>query len=204
MGNFIFISSSELTAKEISVWETKDQILSCIGGLPENVNKILITENLDNISKRKGLYLPERNVIIIARETLDSVTSFLATLLHELALAKSEKGLFTKEYEIELSYLLGLIGQEIVRLTKETSSTEHKENSKRANDAYAIKIHESISNNNVRKKQYYLICELRSQGLTMFEIANEMNERGEKTPTGKNWSTAIISLVLSRWNRYFE
>lgn len=204
MGNYIFISSSELTAKEISVWETKDQILSCIGGLPENVNKILITENLDNISKRKGLYLPERNVIIIARETLDSVTSFLATLLHELALAKSEKGLFTKEYEIELSYLLGLIGQEIVRLTKETSSTEHKENSKRANDAYAIKIHESISNNNVRKKQYYLICELRSQGLTMFEIANEMNERGEKTPTGKNWSTATISLVLSQWKRYYE
>lgn len=204
MGNFIFISSSELTGKEISVWETKDQILSCIGGLPENVNKILITENLDNISKRKGLYLPERNVIIIARETLDSVTSFLATLLHELALAKSEKGLFTKEYEIELSYLLGLIGQEIVRLTKENSSTEHKENSKRANDAYAIKIHESIANNNARKKQYYLICELRSQGLTMFEIANEMNERDEKTPTGKNWSTATISLVLSQWKRYYE
>lgn len=115
-----YINISELTHLEKTVWETKDLILRCIGGISEDVvTEIAITKSLDATSSIHSKYIPSEKMILIAKDTLNSVPQFLSSLLYALAQAISGANPITKDFEQELTILSGIVGREFVRLSKQ-------------------------------------------------------------------------------------
>lgn len=106
-----YVSECALTSSEKEIWELKDIVLKAIGGLPDNINEINIAEVVrfddDWFVEGQCKYLDHE--IVISRASLYRKESFLSVLLHELAHARSGAGDNTKEFEDELSNMLGVI-----------------------------------------------------------------------------------------------
>lgn len=120
--NLIPVVPSELTAKERTVWGTKELLIKCIGGLPENVDEIIITEVFHRSSKTEGQFRSLERKIVLHRVVLNSVFEFSTVLLHEIAHARSGEGDVSEGFEDELTSMLGILGQEIVRLCKKNNT----------------------------------------------------------------------------------
>jgi len=60
-----------------------------------------------------------------------------------------------------------------------------------------------ISADKTRHRQYLLVCDLRSRGDSLDEIAATLNATGEKAPNGGYWSKAQIHTVINNWSKYF-
>jgi len=131
---YAFIDPSTLTPSEKKIWDTKDIIIKCIGGLPKCVKEIIISEILDdNIdSKTLAFWQESKGRIIIIRTLLGSESHFIATLLHEIAHAKSSAGDETRDFEDELTDLLGYLGQQIVKLADFDKKKIKKPNSSKS------------------------------------------------------------------------
>lgn len=115
---YSFVDISNLTHQELDVWQMKNVILKCIGGLPENVKKIYIAEMIEFEQEDTciyGVFRPMHNDIVLSRQLLSRPEAFLSTLCHELAHAKSEANDITKQFEDELSNMLGYIGYALVK-----------------------------------------------------------------------------------------
>lgn len=112
----IIVDPSELTHKERAIWETKDIIVNYFGGLPENVDEIVITELFTNALDAIGQFSYIARRIAIHRDCLTSEESFISTLLHELAHATSRGSDLSELFELELSNFLGILGEGIVDL----------------------------------------------------------------------------------------
>lgn len=114
-----YINIPDLTHLERTVWETKELILKCIGGVSEDVVvEIAITKSLETTSSIHSKYIPNEKKILIAKSSLNSIQQFLSSLLYALAQAISGANPKTNEFEQELTNLLGIVGQEFVRLSK--------------------------------------------------------------------------------------
>ena len=107
-----YVDPSALTKEEYDVWRLKDIVLECIGGLPDNIDNIRIAEVIryesDN-SLIEGVCRWGEREIVISRSILYRKELFLGVLAHELAHAKSEAGDLTKEFEDELTNMLGYL-----------------------------------------------------------------------------------------------
>jgi len=110
---FQFVYPNELTDAERAVFSELPNIIILAGGLPQNVQRVLISEQLCpdllNGSQTHGLWDPDANRIIIRRCQLASLASFAGTLLHEITHARTGYADVTREFETALTDLLGSI-----------------------------------------------------------------------------------------------
>lgn len=107
----IIVSADKLTVEERRIFDKNDKILKLIGGKPIAVKDIQIAEKLYNSSlfgvDVVGLWEPSKRRILIKRSQLRSVEEFSGTLLHECAHAKSGASDVTRDFELELTNIIG-------------------------------------------------------------------------------------------------
>ena len=135
---YSFVDVSTLSDSEKETWQMKNVILKCIGGLPENVRNIRIAEIINFKSEDKstdGCFRPVEEDIIIARYILQRPEAFLGVLCHELAHAKSGASDGTKDFELELTHMLGYLAYSLVKLS---DNDEKKVSESRSLDSYTF------------------------------------------------------------------
>ena len=121
---YSIVDIKSLTEQEENVWRMKNIILKCIGGLPDNVKRIQLAELISfdkTTSCIYGVFRPMHKDIVISRHLLNRPEAFLATLCHELAHAKSNANDATREFEDELSNMLGYISYALVKSLSNSS-----------------------------------------------------------------------------------
>jgi hypothetical protein len=118
---FDFVPIEKLSKKERLIFEKSKQIASLVGGLPKKVQSILISETMRpdifNSSDVQGLWDAGTSSIVIKRSQLASLSDFAGTLLHEIAHAKSGYGDVSREFESELTWMLGEVAVSSTGLT---------------------------------------------------------------------------------------
>jgi hypothetical protein len=119
---FKFVNPNDLAREERMIFDKTKQIVDLIGGLPKNVKKIMISETMrmETASYREatGLWEAAEERIVIKRSQLRNLKEYAATLLHEIAHARSETSDISREFEDELTSLLGLISSNVVLRSK--------------------------------------------------------------------------------------
>jgi len=110
---FKFVDPHDLTLQERKIFDKTNEILNLIGGKPRNVKEIRISETmmkeLGSFIERNGVWEESTGRIIIKRTQLKSMHEYAGTLLHEVAHAMSGTEDVTREFEEELTRLLGII-----------------------------------------------------------------------------------------------
>ncbi|MGF3573523.1 MAG: ATP-binding protein [Candidatus Bathyarchaeia archaeon] len=119
---FKFVNPNDLAREERMIFDKTKQIVDLIGGVPKNVKKIMISETMrmETASYREatGLWEAAEERIVIKRSQLRNLKEYAATLLHEIAHARSETSDISREFEDELTSLLGLISSNVVLRSK--------------------------------------------------------------------------------------
>jgi hypothetical protein len=115
---FKFVKPDKLGKAEAAVFERWKAIADLVGGLPKSVREIKISETLrpDFLTGTvtEGLWDPALGSIIVLRSQLNSLPSFAGTLLHEIAHAKSGYDDVTRDFETELTHMLGRVAASTV------------------------------------------------------------------------------------------
>jgi Holliday junction resolvasome RuvABC ATP-dependent DNA helicase subunit len=110
---FKFVTSDKLSRSERAIFEQWRTIADLVGGLPTKVREIKISETMRpdflTAHEAEGLWEPASSTIIIKRTQLNSVATFAGTLLHEIAHASSGYGDVTRNFESELTRMLGVL-----------------------------------------------------------------------------------------------
>lgn len=110
---FKFVELKDLTKEEREVFSKTDLILKLIGGKPKNVREILISETMRletmGYSEASGLWEAHNQRIIIKRDQLKSLKLYSGTLLHEIAHAISGASDVSRDFENELTRIMGTI-----------------------------------------------------------------------------------------------
>jgi hypothetical protein len=110
---FKFIAYGSLTKSERNVFDHWRTIAGFIGGLPSRVREIKISETMRpdflTANEAAGLWDPASSNIIIKRAQLTSLSAFAGTLLHEIAHARSGYADVTRDFETELTRMLGTV-----------------------------------------------------------------------------------------------
>lgn len=114
---FKFVKPEELTESELEVFNRTEDIFSLIGGKPDIIKEIKISETMvkDPISFHNAVGLWEPPNIIIKREQLKSLSDYAAILLHETAHALSGARDVTRDFEHELTKLLGILAEKALK-----------------------------------------------------------------------------------------
>jgi hypothetical protein len=109
--DFKFIDPKDLTPTEKTIFNMTDKILSLINGKPKIVKQIIISETmrkeLGSFMEAEGLWESGTGRIIIKRSVLKNLERYAGTLLHEMAHARSGALDVSREFELELTSLLG-------------------------------------------------------------------------------------------------
>ena len=110
------VSRDELNEHEINIFDKTDSILKLTGGRPLQVKSILVSETMriEGYQEAVGVWESVKQRIIIKRSQLKRLEDFAGTLLHELAHARSSASDISREFELELTNLLGLITAKIL------------------------------------------------------------------------------------------
>lgn len=110
---FAFLDYKDLRSSERAVFDMWKTVASLAGGLPKSVKDIKISEtmrpNFLGSDHTEGLWDPASGNIIIRRDQLRSLDIFAGTLLHEMVHAKSGYCDVTRDFENELTNMLGKI-----------------------------------------------------------------------------------------------
>lgn len=111
---FRFLSVQQLTINEQNIFGLTNAILDIVGGKPDCVREILVSETMqkesDSFSPADGLWQPKEGRVIIKRSVLQVKERFVAVLLHEIAHASSGASDATRVFETELTRQLGCAG----------------------------------------------------------------------------------------------
>lgn len=108
---FEFIQPNDLTAKETRVFDQTDRIFALAGGKPKAVKQVLISANmrLEGYQEANGVWEAHEERIVIKRSQLIGLRDYAATLLHEVAHARSGAADITRAFEEALTELLGRV-----------------------------------------------------------------------------------------------
>lgn len=108
---FKFIEKSQLTHKELGIYETAHEIFNLIGGKPSVIKEVKISETMrpNNYTLSDAAGFWNGSEIIIRRSELQSFERFASTLLHETAHAISGASDVSINFENALTDLLGKI-----------------------------------------------------------------------------------------------
>ena len=116
---FKFVNYNKLTGSERKVIDETNRIFALIGGKPKRIKEIKISETmrrkLGSFVEDSGLWEPVKGRIIIKRDTLSSLAEFSGTLLHEASHAISGADDVTRDFELELTDLIGKVVEEILK-----------------------------------------------------------------------------------------
>lgn len=109
---FSFVDKSDLTNDEREVFAKTEEVLELAGGKPKNVKNIWISETMriesGGSGEAVGLWQERAQSIVVKRSQLRNLRTYAATLLHEIAHARSGATDLTRAFEYELSDLLGV------------------------------------------------------------------------------------------------
>jgi len=110
---FKFVDTNQLTPSEREIFNVTGMIFDLIGGKPEIIKEIKISETmrkeLGSFVEAEGLWDLKTGTIIIKRNQLQSIEKYAGTLLHEIAHAISGAKDVSRDFEEELTKLLGII-----------------------------------------------------------------------------------------------
>jgi hypothetical protein len=109
---FDWVSAAQMSRDELAVFDRSEAIAGLVGGLPPHVKSVRVSNTMrpDLLSGNDaaGLWDPQTSSIVIRRDQLDSMVSFAATLLHEIAHAAGGHDDVTRQFENDLTHFLGL------------------------------------------------------------------------------------------------
>ena len=111
------VDVSELTVDERNIYNKTSDILSLIGGKPEAVKDILLVEKIYEHGfyyEPLGLWIQEEVKILIKRNQLSCITDYAGTLLHECAHAISYADDVSRDFENELTKIIGELASKII------------------------------------------------------------------------------------------
>jgi len=110
---FKFVDPSKLSPSEKRIFDMTDKIFVLIGGKPRIIKEIKISETMrkeiGSFVETEGLWERTSGRIIIKREQLRSMEKYAGTLLHETTHAISGTSDVSRNFELELTKLLGII-----------------------------------------------------------------------------------------------
>jgi len=109
---FKFVKPDKLTRSEREIFEKTSEIFKLIGGKPKSIKEVAISETMrreESGSEAVGLWEPDKGRLVIKREQLKNLESYAGTLLHEAAHALSGAGDVSREFESELTNIIGQI-----------------------------------------------------------------------------------------------
>ncbi len=109
---FKFVKPSDLTESESKIFNMSSEFFNLIGGKPNMIKEILISETMRGEEygmEPVGLWESNKNRIIIKRNQLQKMESYAGTLLHETGHALSGAGDVSREFELELTKIIGKI-----------------------------------------------------------------------------------------------
>ncbi len=109
---FKFVKPSELNASEREIYDKTSDIFDLIGGKPKKIKDVLISETMrreDSGMEAVGLWEPNKERVVIKRDQLKKIVLYAATLLHETGHALSGAGDVSREFESELTNIIGKI-----------------------------------------------------------------------------------------------
>ena len=116
---FNFVDESQLTDKEKRIYRLTPKILDFVGGKPKEVKDIRISETmrLDTQTFREatGLWEESDGRIIVKRDQLKDLKDYAGTLLHEIAHVKSGSPDVNRDFELQLTSLIGEIVSKLIR-----------------------------------------------------------------------------------------
>lgn len=103
-----------LTEDERAVFAQTDAILTGIGGRPLNLRTVYIADKIGppKNGREKGVlsfWDPQDGIIVLHRETLETIEKYAAALLEHVAAARSYAAPGSREYERELTRMLGAL-----------------------------------------------------------------------------------------------
>ncbi len=109
---FEFVKIDELNPSERKIFSMTDRILE-IAGKPKRVKTVKISKtmkkDLSSFTEATGVWQESTGTIIVKRDQLRSTENYAGTLLHEVAHAISGATDVSREFESELTRLLGII-----------------------------------------------------------------------------------------------
>jgi len=110
---FRFIEPGKLRNDERKVFDMTEAIFQLIGGRPRQIREVKISETmrkeLGSFVEANGLWDAANQRIIVKRSQLRILKDYAGTLLHETAHAKSGASDVSRDFEMELTALLGAI-----------------------------------------------------------------------------------------------
>lgn len=110
---FQFITREQLSEAERKVFDAWASIAALVGGLPDRVHEIKITETMrPDVAIGQdyhGLWEPTKNRIIVKRSVLNGLDSFSGTLLHEITHARTGYGDVNRDFESALTTVIGQV-----------------------------------------------------------------------------------------------
>lgn len=122
---FLFIEKDQLSHDEKKVLEYSNAIIDLFGGMPSKVKSIKISEtmvkDLFSSSETLGCWDPNSLSIVISRKQLNSISDFSGTLIHELIHAKTGLVDVSRDFESELTRLIGIITESYILNSKAKS-----------------------------------------------------------------------------------
>jgi hypothetical protein len=110
-----FALEGNISSDERRIYERWKEIAKLVGGLPNRVQQVKVSRTLrpDFLtgSETQGLWDPTSGNIIIKRSQLGALSNFAGTLLHEVAHARTGYGDVSREFENELTRMLGTVAE---------------------------------------------------------------------------------------------
>ncbi len=109
---FKFVKPSELASSEREIFDKTSDIFDLIGGKPKMIKEIAISETMrreESGMEASGLWEPDKKRVVIKREQLKKMEDYAGTLLHESGHAISGAGDVSREFELELTDIIGKI-----------------------------------------------------------------------------------------------
>lgn len=112
---YTFIDYSELNRKEKKVYNLAIKVFEYFS-CPEYLNKLKISEVItpnQSFNTTLGVYDINKDLIIVKRSQLENAEDFLGTLIHELIHALTGTTDVTRDFEIELTKVIGNLSKSL-------------------------------------------------------------------------------------------
>lgn len=106
------ININSLSANERNIYNQTEKILQLIGGKPSYVKTIQIVDKIyeaEFFDETVGLWIPDEGRILIKRTQLQTLYKYAGTLLHECCHAISGFGDVSRDFERELTTIIGFL-----------------------------------------------------------------------------------------------
>lgn len=117
--DFNFIEPEKLNEREKAIYNLTPQIIELFGGTVDKVKTINISstmrKELTTNVETLGCWDESTNSIVISQKTLQTVSAYAGTLIHELIHAKTGQSDVTRAFESSLTEMIGKLCEHILK-----------------------------------------------------------------------------------------